>query len=262
MLNRRQLIGGAAATLAKRWSYALGDAGVGYPRTRYDRAIVIDALGGLGEFVPDAAADAPLSARALADVRESGVTAVNLTINDVGNGPNKFAGTVKNIADMEHELAAHPDVLMKILRGADIQAAKSTKRLGIIYGCQDTTMLEGDHRKNLTVFANLGVRIVQPTYNVRNLMGDGCIEKADGGLSKLGYDFIAQVNRLNLLLDLSQLLDPRHHRRRHCGIRGTDGHHAHRLSGARGSAAQYPRLRIEDLGGLGGRSSASTLCRS
>jgi membrane dipeptidase len=202
MLNRRQLIGGAAATLANRWSYALGDAGVSYPRTRYDRAIVIDALGGLGEFNPDAAADAPLSARALADVRDSGVTAVNLTINDVGNGPNKFVGTVKNIADMEHELAAHPDALMKILRAADIQAAKSTKRLGIIYGCQDTTMLEGD-LKNLAVFSNLGVRIVQPTYNLRNLMGDGCIEKADGGLSKLGYDFIAQVNRLNLLLDLS-----------------------------------------------------------
>jgi membrane dipeptidase len=202
MLTRRQLIGGAAATVANRWSFALGDARESYPRTRYDRAIVIDALGGLGEFDPDAAADAPLSARALADVRESGVTAVNLTINDVGNGPNKFVGTVKNMAAIEHELALHPDALMRILRGADIQAAKSTRRLGIIYGCQDTTMLEGD-LKNLAVFADLGVRIVQLTYNVRNLMGDGCIEMADGGLSKLGYDFIAQMNRLNLLLDLS-----------------------------------------------------------
>jgi membrane dipeptidase len=63
-------------------------------------------------------------------------------------------------------------------------------------------MLEAD-LKHLHVFANLGVRIVQPTYNVRNLMGDGCIEKADGGLSKMGYDFIAEMNKLNLLLDLS-----------------------------------------------------------
>jgi membrane dipeptidase len=44
---------------------------------------------------------------------------------------------------------------------------------------------------------------VQPTYNNRNLLGDGCMEKADGGLSKKGYDFIAEMNRLNLLLDLS-----------------------------------------------------------
>jgi membrane dipeptidase len=202
MLNRRQLLGGAAAVLVNKWCCALAEAGPGYPRASYDRAIVIDALGGLGEFDPGAADDAPLSVRALADARESGVTAINLTVNIVGNGPNKFVEAVKNIADMEHELSAHPDVLMKILRGGDIQAAKSTRRLGIIYGCQDTTMLEGDLR-NLQVFANLGVRIVQPTYNLRNLMGDGCIEKADGGLSKLGYEFIAQMNRLNLLLDLS-----------------------------------------------------------
>jgi membrane dipeptidase len=202
MLNRRQLLGGAAAILVNKWSCALAEAVAGYPRARYDRSIVIDALGGLGELDPGAADDAPLSVRALADARESGVTAINLTVNIVGNGPNKFIEAVKNIADMEHELSAHPDVLMKILRGGDIQAAKSTRRLGIIYGCQDTTMLEGD-LKNLQVFANLGVRIVQPTYNLRNLMGDGCIEKADGGLSKLGFEFIAQMNRLNLLLDLS-----------------------------------------------------------
>jgi membrane dipeptidase len=203
MIGRRELIGGiAAAGLVNRWSFAAAAASAAYPRSRYDRAIVIDALGGLGEFNPDAPEDAPLSARALADARHSGVTVINFTINDVGNGPNKFMAAVKTIAELEHELLLHPDALMKILRGQDIQTAKTTKRLGIVYGCQDTTMLEAD-LKNLLVFADLGVRIVQPTYNIRNLMGDGCIEKADGGLSKMGYDFIAEMNRLKLLLDLS-----------------------------------------------------------
>ena len=55
MINRRQLIGGmAAAGLVNRWSCAAAAAGAAYPRSRYDRAIVIDALGGLGEFNPDA----------------------------------------------------------------------------------------------------------------------------------------------------------------------------------------------------------------
>jgi len=203
MINRRQLIGGmAAAGIVNQWSLAAASAGAGYPRSRYDRAIVIDALGGLGEFNPDASEDAPLSARALADARESGVTMINFTINEVGNGPNKFMAAVKNIAQQERELQLHPNALMKILKGSDIQMAKTSKRLGIVYGCQDTTMLEGD-LKNLAVFKDLGVRICQPTYNVRNLMGDGCIEKADGGLSKLGYDFVAEMNRLRLLVDLS-----------------------------------------------------------
>jgi membrane dipeptidase len=208
MISRRQLIGGlAAAGIVNPWSLAEGAdvavaAGSGYRRSRYDRAIVIDALGGLGEFNPDAPEGAPLSARALSDARESGVTVINFTVNEPGNGPNKFMAAVKNIAQVERELLLHPDALMKIVRGTDIQAAKQSKRLGIVCGCQDTTMLEGD-LKNLSVFKDLGVRIVQPTYNVRNLMGDGCIEKADGGLSKLGYDFVAEMNRQKLLLDLS-----------------------------------------------------------
>jgi membrane dipeptidase len=203
MISRRRFVGGAAcAGMLGGWSAARAAATAGYPRSQYDRAIVIDALGSLGEFDPDAPDDAPLSAQGLADARASGVTVINFTINDVGNGPNKFMAAVKNIAGLEHELLLHPDALVKVLRGQDIQAAKASKRLGIVYGCQDTTMLEAD-LKNLAVFADLGVRIVQPTYNVRNLMGDGCIEKADGGLSKLGYGFIAEMNRLKLLLDLS-----------------------------------------------------------
>jgi membrane dipeptidase len=203
MINRRQLVAGAAAAaMAQKWSYAFGESKDPYPRSRYDQAVVIDALGGLGEFDPNAPDDAPLSSRALQDARDSEVTVINFTVNDVGNGPNRFRSCVKTIADLEHEIAKHPDALMKVVRGGDMKIAKSTKRLGIVYGCQDTTMLEAD-LKNLSVFADLGVRIVQPTYNVRNLMGDGSIEKADGGLSKMGYDFVAEMNRLKLLLDLS-----------------------------------------------------------
>ena len=33
-------------------------------------------------------------------------------------------------------------------------------------------------------------------YNRRNLIGDGCLEAADGGLSHLGLDFVAELNRL------------------------------------------------------------------
>jgi membrane dipeptidase len=203
MLNRREvLLGAAAAAVVPTWSYSAPDARSAYPRARYDQAVVIDALGGLGEFDPSTPDDAPLSARGLADARESGVTLINFTVNDVGNGPNRFMSCIKTIADLEHEIAKHPDALMKVLNGRDLKAAKDGKRLGIVYGCQDATMLEAD-LKNLAVFANLGVRIVQPTYNIRNLMGDGCMEKADGGLSKLGYDFVAETNRLKLLLDLS-----------------------------------------------------------
>jgi len=172
------------------------------PAPLYERAIAIDALGGFGEFDSSAGSDAPLSARALADVRASGLTAVVVTVGDVGNGPNRFEKAVRLIASMEREIDAHPDVFLKVLRGNDLARAKASQRTGEIYTFQDTSMLEGDLGR-LALFHDLGLRGCQPTYNRRNLIGDGCLEVADGGLSHLGLDFVAELNRLGILLDLS-----------------------------------------------------------
>ena len=201
MTTRREALAwvGAAAATA-RWGHAFADAG--FPASRYAGAMVIDALGGPGSFDPAAPDDAPLTPRALADVKASGVTAVNVTVNAVGNGPDRFEKTIDAIAGMERELAAHPDVFLKVLRAADLSLAKSSGRMGLIYGFQDTSMLDGDLTR-LSIFHDFGLRICQVTYNRRNLMGDGCLEEADAGLSRLGREFIAEVNSLRIVLDLS-----------------------------------------------------------
>jgi membrane dipeptidase len=201
MVDRRRFLqlAGAAAIAAP---YAARAAARAYPADAYGRAIVIDALGGPGDFDATAAEGAPLSARAVVDARASGLTAVNLTVSAVGNGPRRFEETIANIARADRELALHPDAFVKVLATRDLKAAKDSRRLGLIYGFQDTSMLEGDLGR-LELFASFGVRIVQPTYNRRNLMGDGCLEPADGGLSLLGRELIAELHRRRLLLDLS-----------------------------------------------------------
>ncbi len=201
MLTRREAILISIAGCVIRASASTA-AAAGFTAREYAKAMVIDALGGPGGFDPGAADDAPLSEKFISDVRASGVTAVNVTVNLVGNGADRFERTVAAIATQEHELAAHPDVFLKVLRGEDLVQAKATNRLGLIFGFQDTSMLEGDVTR-LALFHDLGVRISQPTYNRRNLMGDGCLESADGGLSRLGHEFVAEMNRLHMLLDLS-----------------------------------------------------------
>jgi membrane dipeptidase len=201
MLTRREAILISIGGLLCRAATGAATAS-GFSDDRYARAMVIDALGGPGSNDPTVPDGASLSAKDIADVRSSGVTAVNVTVNLPGNGVDRFEKTIENIAGMEHELVAHPDVFLKVLSAGDLAHAKSTRRLGLIYGCQDTTMLEGDLTK-LQVFYDLGVRICQPTYNRRNLVGDGCMETADGGLSLLGRKFVEEVNRLHILLDLS-----------------------------------------------------------
>ena len=201
MLTRRAAILLSAAGILCRSATSFA-AAAGFSNERYAGAMVIDALGGPGMNDPSIPDGTPLSAKDIADVRSSGVTAVNVTVNLPGNGLDRFEKTITNIASWEHELVAHPDVFLKVLNSGDLTQAKSTHRMGLIFGCQDTTMLDGD-LKRLAVFYDLGVRICQPTYNRRNLMGDGCMETADGGLSRLGYEFVAEVNRLQMLLDLS-----------------------------------------------------------
>ena len=174
----------------------------GFTEQAYAKAMVIDALGGPGGFEPDAPPDAGLSVQALADVKASGVTAVHLTVSSVGNGPGKFEETIGAIAYTERQLTDHPGHFMKVLKSRDLATAKASGRMGLIYGFQDTSPLDGQLNR-LAMFHSLGVRIVQPCYNRRNLMGDGCLEPADGGLSTLGRELIGAINELKILLDLS-----------------------------------------------------------
>ena len=175
---------------------------------RYRDAIVIDACGGPGQS-DNGPKGSPLSGRELADIRASGLTAMNFTVGTVGRYANDYDDTVANIAHWDREIAAHPEALLKIVHGAQLDEAKRSGRMGIIYGFQDTTMY-GENLDRFDLFHDFGVRIVQLTYNRRNLMGDGCLEPGNAGLSKLGREMVAKMDERGVLLDLS-----------HCGQRTT-----------------------------------------
>jgi membrane dipeptidase len=166
----------------------------------YRDAVVIDSLGGPGVYGSDDFA--PLSAAALADVRASGLTAVNLTVSGVGSYALDYDKTIRNLAYWSAQVAAHPDVLLEVRTAADVATAKRSGRLGLIYGFQDATPL-GEDLERVDTFWNLGVRIFQLTYNRRNLVGDGCMEPGNAGLSEFGRKFIARLNARRALVDLS-----------------------------------------------------------
>jgi membrane dipeptidase len=200
-ISRRALLTfGAAGAMAL--AMRLRDASAANAWKGYDAAIVIDGLGGPGDGNSDPGA--PYTADHMKDVRDSGVTCAHTTIGVVGTTPPDaaYVEVVRNILWYEREIENNPQTLMRVRTVADIVQAKRSSRTGIVYGFQDGVMFETDLSR-LQDFHRLGVRVIQPTYNRRNLLGDGCLEPANAGLSKTGVEAVEQMNELGILVDLS-----------------------------------------------------------
>lgn len=84
----------------------------------------------------------------------------------------------------------------------DIHRAAAANRIAVVLGLQNTTPVEDDET-SLVALRQLGVRIVQLTYNERNLAGDGCKERRDAGLSNFGVRVVHMLNRLHMAIDVS-----------------------------------------------------------
>jgi membrane dipeptidase len=136
----------------------------------------------------------------LQDMQAGGVTAANCTCC-VWEG---FEDTMLNVARWKRLIAENADLVMQVYRTADIAEAKQTGKVGIVLGWQNTSGY-GDNLDTVPLFAELGVRIVQLTYNTANSVGDGCYESVDRGLTDFGRDLIAAMNRAGVLIDLSHV---------------------------------------------------------
>jgi membrane dipeptidase len=201
LISRRHVLAGAiAGALAS--TLPLASARPETPWRRYGSAIVIDGCGAPGGS--RAAEGAPLAAEFIEDVRLSGLTCVNVTVGPVGTRPPDaaFAQAVKDIQYWEAEIDAHPQVFARIRSAADLDAAQASKRTGLSYAFQDGVSFQEDLSR-LETLHRLGVRVIQPTYNRRNLLGDGCLEPANAGLSKTGVEAVQRMNALGILVDLS-----------------------------------------------------------
>lgn len=164
-------------------------------------ALVIDGLSFLYFEPLDPRPPGEALFRAIAD---SGVTAINYTVSAA-----TFEGTVRTIARWTAVADGRPDRLVIARSARDVEAAKASGRLAILFGFQDPAAI-GRDLSRLSLFHDLGVRVVQLTENVQNEFGTGCMERRDGGLTTLGRELVNRMNALGLLVDVS-----------HCGPRTT-----------------------------------------
>ncbi len=171
--------------------------------------LIVNALGGLYDPNAPRSPDAiqptrsrALASRLIADAKASGMNAVNVTLGHVAGDMEPFEHSVREIALWEARLRAHPEDLLKVTGASDLLRARDEGRIGIIYGFQNGTMF-GDDADRAELFADLGVRIAQLTYNGSNAIGDGSMAPANGGITPFGREVISALNRHRLMVDLS-----------------------------------------------------------
>jgi len=173
--------------------------------------LIINALGGLEDpnlaltRPPGPAADTSrpdVDDRAIAEAVASGLTAVNITLGYVAGPMDPFEYTIRTIGVWDRILRDRSARLLKVDTAADILRARTEGRIGVIYGFQNSVQI-GDRLERIDTFGDLGVGVIQLTYNPANQIGDGSAAPENRGLTPFGREVVARLNARRIMVDLS-----------------------------------------------------------
>lgn len=134
----------------------------------------------------------------LEQLREGGLAAVHVTIAYHENARE----TLSRIAEWNRRYQLHADLIRPVREAADIRRARDEGRVGVFYGFQNCSPIEDDIGL-VEVFRQLGVFVMQLTYNNQSLLATGCFEETDSGITRFGREVIAEMNRVGLIVDMS-----------------------------------------------------------
>jgi membrane dipeptidase len=200
VIHRRTFLQSTAALLAACAARPRPTASPDTADALYRRAIVID-----GNLVPPLDDEHALPADVVAAVKASGLTAIKVT---VGGSSGDYAATRAEIDGLTRAIALAGGTYQRILRTADLAAAKRSGAVGIISSFEAVEMLEGSIER-IEEFSDLGVRVMQLSYNKPSPFAAGVLApQPSSGLTELGRQAVAKMNALGVTLDLSHADEP------------------------------------------------------
>lgn len=139
---------------------------------------------------------------AFSALRAGGVSAVTVTCG-FWEDPAETMDILVRWRDMERE---HADLIGIARSVGDIHAISASGRLAIILGSQNTDCV-ANRIGFVELFADMGLRVMQLTYNTQNSLGSSCYEPVDTGLSRFGKEMVQEMGRCGIVVDLSHVGD-------------------------------------------------------
>ena len=135
--------------------------------------------------------------------RASGVTCVFQNAGEEGQDPLRL---LKRLARFTYVTDLMRGFVSKAVTPEDIVQAKKENRHSLCFTGNGVPLTQQwvsvqDELRYVKIFYQLGIRMMHLTYQRRNMIGDGCAEKANAGLSDFGHSAIAEMNRIGVIPD-------------------------------------------------------------
>jgi membrane dipeptidase len=122
-----------------------------------------------------------------------------------GNAPWRWNDIITDLGMRQADLA-HQSRVMVVRTVADIDEARRSGRIGLVFGLEAATPIENEIDR-LDVLYGLGIRQIGIAYSDANALGSGLNEEFDGGLTSLGRRAVTRMNKLGMAIDLSHSSD-------------------------------------------------------
>ena len=112
----------------------------------------------------------------------------------------RYEDLLDEIGLMLSDVSRH-DGVVNVGNAAEIEAAKQNGQVGFLPTVEHLAI--GNELQRVDVLYNAGVRLAGLTYRRKNYIGDGHLERNDGGLSMFGIEVVQRMNELGMVVDLS-----------------------------------------------------------
>jgi len=151
------------------------------------------------------ATDAAERAEALQAWEAAGVTCIFQNAGEEGQDPMRL---IKRLARFTYVTDMMRDVISKAVTPDDVAAAKQANRHCLYFSGNGVPLRQHwvsveDELRYVRIFFQLGIRMMHLTYQRRNMIGDGCGEPANAGLSDFGRSVVAEMNRVGVIVDVA-----------------------------------------------------------
>jgi len=135
----------------------------------------------------------------------SGVTCIFQNAGEEGQDPLRL---MKRLARFTFTTDVLRDSVSRVALPADIPGAKKLGRHCLYFSGNGVPLPQQwnsvhEELGYIRIFFQLGIRMMHLTYNRRNMLGDGCAESANGGLSDLGRAAIREMNDTGVIVDVA-----------------------------------------------------------